>query len=146
MIRIDNNLIEIPIPNTDNLAPAASMSSSAKDMSNWLFAQLDNGKINEEQILSAESIGAIRSPFSILGVDSRDAQETHFYLYAMGLLINDRDGKLVYSHSGAVDGFLSSVMFIPEEKLGIIVLTNTDQNDFYQNLTDEIRDAFLGLP
>lgn len=144
--KIDNNLVEIPIANINNLAPAGSMSSSAKDMTNWLLAQVNNGKIDGEQILSATSIRAIRRPSSIRGVDPRDNKETHFYLYAMGLAINDRDGKLVYSHTGGVDGFLSSVMVIPEEKIGIVVLTNTDQNNFYQNLTDEIRDAFLGLP
>ena len=144
--KTDNNLVQIPIANMDNLGSAASMSSSAKDMSNWLFTQLSNGKIDDQQVLSAKSVRAIRSPSSIVGVDSRDNQETHFYIYGMGLMINDRDGKLVYSHTGAVDGFLSSVMFIPEEKLGIVVLTNSDQSYFDQNLTDEIRDAFLGLP
>src|SRR5690606_19637519 len=48
--------------------------------------------------------------------------------------------------TGGINGFLSSVMFIPEEQLGIVVLTNTDENYFFQNLTHEIRDAFLGLP
>ena len=144
--KIDDNVVEIPIANINNLAPAGSMSSSAKDMTNWLFAQLNNGKINGEQILSAKSIREIRRTSSILGVDSRDNQETHFYLYGLGLMINDRDGKLVYSHGGAVDGFLSQVMFVPEENLGIVVLTNTDKNNFYDDLTNEIRDAFLSLP
>tara|TARA_R110002033_G_scaffold169443_1_gene210230 strand:+ start:29 stop:1555 length:1527 start_codon:yes stop_codon:yes gene_type:complete len=143
---IDNNLVEIPIANINNLAPAGSMSSSAEDMTKWLFAQLNNGKINGEQVISAKGVQTIRNPSSILGVDPRNNQETHFYLYGMGLMINDRDGKLVYSHTGGVDGFLSSVLFMPEEKLGIVVLTNTDQNNFVQNLTDEIRDAFLELP
>jgi len=122
------------------------MSSSAKDMTNWLLAQINSGKINDDQVLSAKSVQTIRRPSSILGIDSRDSQDTHFYLYGMGLMINDRDGKLVYSHGGAVDGFLSQVMFVPEEKLGIVVLTNTDKNNFYDDLTYEIRDAFLSLP
>jgi CubicO group peptidase (beta-lactamase class C family) len=143
---VDNKLIEIPIPDINNLAPAGSMSSSAKDMTNWLLAQINSGRINDEQVLSVESLQAIRRPSSILGVDSRDSQDTHFYLYGMGLMINDCDGKLVYSHGGAVDGFLSQVMFVPEENLGIVVLTNTDKNNFYDDLTYEIRDAFLSLP
>ncbi|WP_262886463.1 serine hydrolase [Psychroflexus maritimus] len=143
---IDNELVEISVAKINNLAPAGSMSSSAKDMTQWLFAQLNNGKINGEQVISAKGIQGIRNPSSILGIDPRNNQETHFYLYGMGLMINDRDGKLVYSHTGGVDGFLSSVMFIPEEKLGIVVLTNTDQNEFFQDLTYEIRDAFLSLP
>ena len=35
---------------------------------------------------------------------------------------------------------------IPEEKLGILVFTNTDANAFYESLKLEIRDAFLKLP
>ena len=35
---------------------------------------------------------------------------------------------------------------LPEEKLGIIVFTNTDQNAFYEALKWEIMDAYLGKP
>lgn len=143
---VDHKLVEMPVPNLDNIAAAASMSSSASDMTKWLMAQINNGKTDDTQILSARSIQAIRKPSSILGINPRDHQETHFYLYGLGLMINDRDGKLVYAHGGAVNGFLSQLMFIPEEKLGIVVLTNTDKNNFYNDLTNEIRDAFLSLP
>ena len=143
---VDGKLTEIPIPYIDNLAPAGSISSCVKDMSAWLMVQLNNGKIDTIQVIPEKAILAIRMPYSIMGVDPRDKQETHFYLYGLGLEINDRNGRLVYSHTGGVDGFLSSVMFIPEEKIGFVVLTNNDQNNFFQNLTDEIRDAFLGLP
>lgn len=143
---INYKLTETPFVNIDNLAPAGSMSSSANDMAKWLKVQLNNGKLDGEQVLNANSLQRIRTPKAILNIDARDKQETHFYLYALGLSVNDRDGKLVYSHTGGINGFLSSVMFIPEEQLGIVVLTNTDENYFFQNLTHEIRDAFLGLP
>jgi CubicO group peptidase (beta-lactamase class C family) len=143
---VDGILRELPIPDIDNLAPAGSISSCAEDMATWLLAQLNEGKVDSTQVIPKKAIQTIRMPYSIMGIDPRDKQETHFYLYGLGLQINDRNGKLVYSHTGGVDGFLSSVMFIPEEKIGIVVLTNTDQNNFFQNLTDEIRDAFLGLP
>lgn len=143
---VDGLLTELPIPDIDNLASAASISSCAKDMATWLLVQLNKGKVDSIQVIPEKAIQTIRMPYSIIGIDSRDKQDTHFYLYGLGLQINDRNGKLVYSHTGAVDGFLSSVMFVPEEKIGIIVLTNTDQNYFFQDLTDEIRDAFLGLP
>src|SRR5690606_7458574 len=125
---INYKLTETPFVNIDNLAPAGSMSSSANDMAKWLKVQLNSGKLNGEQVLSANSLQRIRTPSAILNVDVRDKQETHFYLYALGLSVNDRDGKLVYSHTGGINGFLSSVMFIPEEQLGIVVLTNTDEN------------------
>jgi len=89
--------------------------------------------MGEEQVIPKEAILATRKPYSILNVDQRNNQKTHFYLYGLGLMINDRNGKLVYSHTGAVDGFLSSLVFIPEENVGIMVMTNTDQNNFFQS-------------
>jgi hypothetical protein len=35
---VDGKTVPIPIPSIDNLAPAGSISSSVKDMSNWLIA------------------------------------------------------------------------------------------------------------
>jgi CubicO group peptidase (beta-lactamase class C family) len=134
---VDEKLTEIPIPCIDNLAPAGSISSCAKDMAAWVMLHLYNGKINGIQVIPEKAIQAIRMPYTIMGIDPRDKQETHFYLYGLGLFINDRNGKLIYSHTGGVDGFVSSVMFIPEEKVGIVVLTNNDQNNFYQDLTYE---------
>jgi CubicO group peptidase (beta-lactamase class C family) len=143
---IDDKLIEIPIPNCDNLAPAASICSSANDMAIWLQAQLNNGNIDSIQVLSSQVIQAIRNPKTILGIDTEENVYTHFYLYGMGLGIQDRKGKLVYSHDGGVDGYFSKVLFVPEEKFGIVVLTNTNLNWFYWYLTSEIRDAFLDIP
>ena len=143
---VDERLIEIPIPDIDNLAPAGGISSCAKDMAIWLMAQLNEGKVDSIQVIPQKAIQTIRMPYSIMGIDPNDKQETHFYLYGLGLIINDRNGKIVYSHTGGVNGFTSSVMFIPEEKVGIVVLTNTDHNNLFTDLTDEIRDSFLGLP
>jgi hypothetical protein len=50
------------------------------------------------------------------------------------------------SHTGGVNGFVTSVTLYPEQNLGIVVLTNTDANAFYVALKREILDAYLGLP
>jgi CubicO group peptidase (beta-lactamase class C family) len=139
---INGKMSVIPIPDLDNLGPAASMSSNAMDMSKWLIALINK----EKTALSSKAMMAIRQPYSTIRVDGRDKQLTHFSLYGLGLEIKDRNGKMVYSHTGGVDGFFSSLMFVPEENLGIVVMTNNDQNNFYISLSSEIRDAFLGLP
>lgn len=142
----NSQISDIPFINIDNLGPAGSMSSSASDMARWLLAQANSGFIDGKQVISANVFENIRNPYSIITIDPRDNQQTHIYLYGLGISINDRAGKLVYSHTGGIDGYLSIVMIVPEEKLGIVVLTNTDQNKFFQNLAKEVLDAFLGLP
>jgi hypothetical protein len=64
----------------------------------------------------------------------------------MGWDLQDYEGRKIVSHTGGTDGFVTSVIMLPEEKLGVAVLTNTDINGFYQALKWEIIDAYLGLP
>lgn len=143
---IDNKIARVKYANLDNLAAAGSIVSSASDMSHWLLAQLAMGKYNNKQVIPSGALQTIRKPYSIITSDPADDRLSHFYLYGLGLSINDLNGEILYSHTGGVDGFLSCVMFMPEEQLGIVVLTNSDQNGLYNTLASEIRDSFLGLP
>jgi hypothetical protein len=70
----------------------------------------------------------------------------HFALYGLGWFLEEYEGRKIVSHTGGVNGFVTSVTLVPEEKLGILVFTNTDANGFYQALNREIRDAYLRLP
>ncbi len=41
---------------------------------------------------------------------------------------------------------VSNVCFVPEENLGIAILTNNDNQDFFEDLRYQILDAYLGVP
>jgi len=49
-------------------------------------------------------------------------------------------------HTGGAGGMVSVVCFIPEEHLGMAILTNNDNQDFYVLLRQQIIDAYLGMP
>lgn len=139
-------LRKIPYGRIDNIAPAGSISSSVSDLSQWVIAQLDNGKLNGQQVIPASAIAQTWMPHSILGNGGAIYNKGHFSLYGLGWFLEEYEGRKIVSHTGGVNGFVTSVTLVPEEKLGIIVLTNTDANGFFQALNLEIRDAFLGLP
>ncbi len=139
-------IVKIPYCLIDNLAPAGSISSSANDMSKWVMMQLNNGRYEGKDIVPAKAIQSIRFPNSIMGNGSTIYNRSNFTLYGLGLELQDYEGRRVVSHTGGVNGYVSSVTMIPSEKLGIVVLTNTDQNSFYEALKWEILDAYLGLP
>ena len=142
----DQLLISIPYCEIDNLAAAGSVSSSAADMSKWLLMQLDNGKLNGKQIIDAGALAQTKTPFSVLGNGGHPFNKGHFSLYGLGWFLEEYSGRKIVSHTGGVNGFVTSVTLVPEEKLGIVVLTNTDQNAFYEALKWEILDAYLQLP
>lgn len=144
---IDNGiLIKIPICAIDNLAPAGSIGSSVNDMSKWVLMQLNNGKMGDKQVIPAAALAQTRWPHSILGNGGHMFNRGHFALYGLGWMLEEYSGRKIISHTGGVNGFVTSVTLLPEEKLGIIVFTNTDQNIFYEALKWEIADAYLGNP
>src|SRR6201996_8770864 len=49
-------------------------------------------------------------------------------------------------HTGGVNGYVSSVTLVPKEHLGIIILTNTDVNSFYEALKWDIMDVYFKKP
>lgn len=142
----EGRLTRIPYCKIDNLAPAGSISSSVSDMSKWVIMQLDKGKYEGRQIVPPSAIAQTRWPHSILGNGGHPFNESHFALYGLGWMLQEYDGRKIVSHTGGVNGYVTSVTLLPEENLGIVVLTNTDQNAFYEALKWEIMDAWLKLP
>ncbi len=143
---VDGKLVKIPYCMIDNLAPAGSISSSVNDMSKWVMMLLNDGKLDGKQIIPASAIAQTRLPHSILGNGGYLYNKGHFSLYGLGWFLEEYSGRKIVSHTGGVNGFVTSVTLVPEEKLGIIVFTNTDQNNFYEALKWEIMDAYLGNP
>ena len=139
-------IAKIPYCLIDNLSAAGSISSSANDMSKWVMMQLNNGKFEGKEIVPLKAIQSTRYPSSIIGNGGTIYNKNNFTLYGLGLELQDYENRKIVSHTGGVNGYVSSVTMVPSEKLGIVVLTNTDQNAFYEALKWEILDAYLGLP
>ena len=143
---VDGKLITEPFPQIDNLAPAGAISTSVNDISKWVMMLLNKGTYMNKEIIPAKAIEAIMTPNSIIGNGGTFFNEGHFSLYGLGLELSEYEGRKIVAHTGGVTGFVSSVTLIPEEKLGIVVFTNTDQNYFFEALKNEIMDAYLKLP
>jgi hypothetical protein len=52
--------------------------------------------------------------------------KANFAAYGLGFQLRDYHGRLLALHSGALQGFYSKVVLVPEEKLGIAILTNAE--------------------
>jgi CubicO group peptidase (beta-lactamase class C family) len=139
--------VKLNFPAIDNLAPAGSIGSSVNDMSKWVMMLLNNGKYEGKTIVPANAIQITRTPHSILGKrGSFEYNKSHYSLYGLGWFLGEYQGREIVSHTGGVNGFVTAVTLVPEENLGIIVFTNTDMNNLYVALNNEILDAYLQLP
>ncbi len=138
------SLQALPYDNVDNLAPAGSIVSCVKDVSKWLLMQLDSGRYNGNRILPWSVIRRTRDINNAMS--SRKNGSTHFTGYGLGVFINDYAGKQVFWHTGGAFGFVTNTCFVPEENLGITILTNQDNQEFFELLRLQILDAYLGVP
>lgn len=139
-------LKQVPYDNWNNLAPAASIVSNVSDLSHWLLMQLDSGRYEGQRILPWIVLQKTRDVNIITGSRKSAAFPTHFRGYGLGLFAADYNGRQVYWHTGGAGGMVSNVCFVPEEKLGIAILTNNDNQNFFEALRYQILDAYLGVP
>ncbi|MEO3403047.1 serine hydrolase [Mucilaginibacter sp. CAU 1740] len=140
---VDGRLTPVPYGQLDDMAPAMSISSSVNDMSKWVMALLNNGKVGQRQVIPAAAIQATRQPQDIVGSVQHLNGETNFQLYGLGWFIQDYSNHRLIMHDGGVTGYLSTVTLVPQENLGIVILTNTDQNEIFEALRWDILDAYL---
>jgi CubicO group peptidase (beta-lactamase class C family) len=143
---IDGRLSAIPYCQIDGLAPAGAISSSVNDMSKWVLALLNDGKVGARQVIPLGAIKATREAQDIVGSVQHLNGETNYELYGLGWFIQDYAQHRLIMHDGGVNGYLSSVTLVPDEHLGIIILTNTDQNSFFDALRWEIMDSYFKMP
>ena len=144
---VDGEIVPIPHDNIDNMAPAGSINSSANDMAKWLLLQTGNGSYGGEQVVDPATISETRKPHNLQQV-SDSAKEinpwTHFSAYGLGWGLSDFRGRLVVAHGGGLNGMVSSVAILPEENLGVVVLTNFDLHGLRQSVVNHVIDAYLG--
>lgn len=118
----------IPWVNWDNMGAAGGIISSAADMLKWLQFQADQGKFGNQQLVSSKIIWDMWQPNSILRISENSKKllpTRHFSTYSMGWGLFDYNGYMVISHSGGYDGMYSRTFFVPELKLGGVILTNS---------------------
>ncbi|MEN8120471.1 MAG: serine hydrolase [Bacteroidota bacterium] len=123
-----NKPIPVKYLGWDNCPAAAAINSSVADMAKWMIFQLNNGKLGDKQVVSEKQIWEVRKMFTPTPV-SKGAFENnpniHFKGYGLGWNIFDYNGKKVINHGGGSEGMISKVAMIPEENIGIVILTNS---------------------
>jgi hypothetical protein len=135
----------------DNAAPAGAISSSVSDLSKWLQLQLNHGKLSDgTQIFSEKRSNEMWSPATIVPIGDQPkplaALKPNFANYGLGWFLRDYHGRKLVYHTGGLTGQVSKTLLIPEEKLGIVVLTNQESSGAFESIIYHLLDYYLQLP
>jgi hypothetical protein len=146
-LQLNGRARAVPWRNIDNVAPAGSINSNVTDMAKWVRMQLAGGVVGGKPFLRPQTLAETRTPQTILPM-SRDTlfPSIHFTAYGLGWVLQDYLGRQQVWHTGGIDGMLSEVRLVPEEKLGIVVLSNSEGHNMNAAIVYRILDAYLGAP
>jgi CubicO group peptidase (beta-lactamase class C family) len=136
---------------SDNTNPAGGINSTATDMARWMMVQLDSGRLADGsrlftprtttqlwRVVTPTPIGTPAAPLAHL--------RPNFAGYALGMNVSDYRGRKKLQHSGGLPGYLSLLTMIPEQRLGIAVLTNQESGEAFNAITNKIVDHYAGAP
>ncbi|NQY63232.1 MAG: beta-lactamase family protein [Alteromonadaceae bacterium] len=130
--------IESPLylEKSDNVMHAAGgVISTANDMANLLLVQLNKGKLNGKQVLSADLIKLSQQVTADVDSKKGDFKRTG---YALGWYVGEYKSEELYHHFARFAGFRPHVSFIPKRKIGLVILNN--EGDLNDKVTDIIAD------
>ncbi|HEX5731621.1 MAG TPA: serine hydrolase [Blastocatellia bacterium] len=147
--KLDDKVQPIPWRKIDNIGPAGSINSNVTDMAQWVRLHLNQGTFKNERILSSGAVKEMHMPQTVMrleGLSEKIHSETHFMTYGLGWFLQDYRGRKIVHHGGNIDGMSALVAMIPEEKLGVVMLTNMNGTSIPTAIMYRVFDAFLQAP
>ena len=148
---INDEVSKIPFHQIDAIGPAGSINAHIEDYAKWLLMNVNMGKYNEKQIISEEGLGEIFAPQMSIDKDNdlvkgiNRNKEFSDLVYTLGWVSQHFRGYQMLQHAGGIDGFSAFISVMPEDDLGVAILTNLNGTAIHYGITWEITDRMLGL-
>lgn len=105
----------ISSPLEEGVIAGSGVLGTAEDLSKWI-TELDNKKVLGSAFWSR-----------MLDQYTYEFDKEYKSVYSKGLFLTVFGGKKCISHGGDIDGFHHDVTYFPEDKLQVIVLSNSDE-------------------
>ncbi|WP_166763322.1 serine hydrolase [Xanthomonas euroxanthea] len=135
-----------------NNSGAGGIYASAHDMALWMKVQLAGGVLPDgSRLFSArrqQDMWSMITPIAIAepAVPELAAARPNFSGYGEGWSLSDYRGHRLVWHTGGWPGMVSRLTLVPDQQLGVVVLTNQEVGAAFNAVTLQVLDAFLQVP
>lgn len=126
-----------PMFNNVAMWPAGSIFSNSKDLSRWVIALLNDGKVDGQQVVSSSLVKQLGQHHVAV-----PGETDSFYGY--GLTVFKYQGLEFVAHGGFSRGYGSMIQMVPSRKFAVIVLTNKSGETMRKSL-NRATEIGLGL-
>jgi len=138
-----------PTRSTDPIAPTGGLHASLADMTRYLTMHMQGGRFEGREILSPADSRAMQTPQMAMQrpmtTEAGEFRELGDEAYGLGFLVTHYRGRKLVHHPGNWDGYSLELSFLPDDSVGVVMLTNlysTTVRDFIPWL---LYDRLLGL-
>ena len=146
VLRDGNNRV-LPWASWDNVAATGGLISSVSDVAKWMIFNLNHGiTADGDTLLTKATRNLVWTPHNNFPVDhtTGDATDPDFAAYGLGWGLGEYRGHSRVSHTGGYDGMITAVTLLPDEHLGVVVLTNGTKSPI-RAASYYALDRFLGV-
>ena len=136
----------MPVPNAEG---AVGINTNAEELARWMNVLLDGGKLDGDgkRLLSEKQLAEMWTPQTPVRIaqpkGALAVTRPNFNAYGLGFYVSDYLGRKLVSHGGALQGFYSKVVMVPQERLGIAILTNAENSGAMAAIQWRILDRYL---
>ncbi len=131
---------EMPLKDVENIGAAAEINSNVLEMTNWVLLFLNHGLASSgARLITAAGLERMYTPYVNVPGESGTG-------YALGWFVGKIHDKRLVFHQGDTDGYSTYVSFMPDDNLGVIVLTNQHATNFPDKVAARIYDHLLNQP
>ena len=138
--------------NMNVFAPVGAINSSVADLNRWLIMLLAAGRYDGRTIVPAAVLRAMETPQEPIQRDSDVGQllraltpKGRFFSYGLGFILEDYDGHKLIWHAGNIDGMSAALALLPAEHVGVVVLSNMNDNWAPEGVMFHVLQSYLGI-
>ena len=126
-------------------APVGGTTATLTDMANYVALQLRGGtSVAGTRVVSAANLAACWQPHVAVPTSPALDPDAKSAGYGMGWIsVEYTDGRRLVWHNGGIDGFATHIAFLPEENLGLVILTNVGPEPRSISFTTYVQNLLL---
>ena len=137
--------LPIPYRNIESVGPAGSILSTARNMANWVAMLSSGGAFSGKTYLKPETLAFIersQTPLATMHGGKPLFPPAELPSYALSWVTQSYRGTRLVWHNGDIDGMAAWVGIVPDQKLGVVILSNLDAGRLRDAIFFRIVDSY----
>jgi CubicO group peptidase (beta-lactamase class C family) len=106
--------------------PSSGLLSSVNDMARWAMVNLNRGELDGKRILKCSTYVLMWQPSAEVEFCHGGPCRKPGSSVGLSWFLEEKDGRLIVSHGGGDDGFISAFILVPSRKFAFVMMTNSD--------------------